>query len=118
MALNIYTIIRRPVLTEKASDRINDLKKITFEVDPKANKASVKEAIEKLFRVNVESVNIKIRKGKNRVFKRVKSKGPLIKQAIVTLKDSQSFDTLAQLVSGRLVIGKSAASNGTETTRE
>jgi large subunit ribosomal protein L23 len=117
MALNIYTIIRRPVLTEKTSDQINDLKKITFEVDPKANKALVKEALEKLFRVNVADVNMKIRKGKNRVFKRVKSKGPLVKQAIVTLKDSQSFDTLAQLVSGRLVVGKSAASN-TEKPQE
>lgn len=118
MALNIYTVIRRPILTEKTAYLLNDMHKITFEVDPRANKALVKEALEKLFRVHVKDVNIKVRKGKNRVFKRVKSKGALSKQAIVTLKDSQSFDTLAQLVSGRLVIGKNAAPSEKETTRE
>jgi large subunit ribosomal protein L23 len=117
MALNIYSIIRRPVLTEKSTRLINDLHQITFLIDPQANKVQVKEALEKLFNVKVKSVNIKIRKGKNRVFKRFKSKGPLTKQAIVTLKDSQSFDTLAQLVSGGLVTSKSTAL-GAETTRE
>jgi large subunit ribosomal protein L23 len=49
MALNIYSIIRRPVLTEKSTRLINDLHKITFLIDPEANKAQVKEALEKLF---------------------------------------------------------------------
>jgi large subunit ribosomal protein L23 len=118
MALNIYSIIRRPVLTEKSTRLINDLHKITFLIDPEANKAQVKEALEKLFNVKVKDVNIKVRQGKNRVFKRIKSKGKLTKQAIVTLKDSQSFDTLAQLVSGGLVTSKNTATSGTETTRE
>lgn len=118
MALSIYNIIRRPVFTEKSTHLINALHKITFEVDPKANKAMVTEALEKLFRVNVKDVKIIVRKGKIRTFKRMKSKGALSKRAIVTLKDSQSFDTLAQLVSGGLVTGKSTAPSGAETTRE
>jgi large subunit ribosomal protein L23 len=115
MALNIYNVIRRPVLSEKSTDLINNKRKITFFVDPQANKPMVKEALEKLFGVKVKAVNIKVRQGKNRIFKRVKSQGPLTKQAIVTLKDSESFDKLAQLVSGGLVTSKNTASNAAET---
>jgi large subunit ribosomal protein L23 len=118
MALNIYTVIRRPVFTEKSRDLINDLRKITFEVDPQANKVQVKEALEKLFNVKVKDVNIKVRQGKTRIFKRIKSKGSLSKQAIVTLKDEQSFDTLAQMASGGLITPKNAGARETETTRE
>ncbi len=117
MALSIYNVIRRPILTEKTSLLMSDLKKITFEIDPKANKALVAEALEKLFKVNVKSVRIINRQGKIRVFKRVKSKGPLVKRAIVTLKDSQSFDTLAQLVSGNLVANQNAVASA-ETAKE
>lgn len=117
MALNIYTVIRRPLLTEKSVDRIDDLKKITFEVDPEANKPLVAEALEKLFGVKVKDVRIIVRKGKNRVFKRVKSRGSLSKRAIVTLKDEQSFDILKQLVTGG-VAGKNATSSNIESARE
>lgn len=118
MALDIHNVIRRPVLTEKSTELINDKHQITFLVDPQANKPMVKEALEKLFGVKVKAVNIKVRKGKNRIFKRVKSKGVLTKQAIVTLKDSQSFDILAGLVSGGLVSSKSATPSAPETSRE
>lgn len=115
MALNIYNVLRRPLHTEKTVELKDYGNKITFEVDPKANKVQVKEALEKLFGVKVKNVNIDVRKGKMRIFKRVKSRGPSCKRAIVTLKDSQSFDILAQLVSGGFAPGKSASS-GTETT--
>lgn len=116
MALNIYNVLRRPIHTEKTTELINSLHKIVFEVDPKANKVQVKEALERLFNVKVKSVRIDIRKGKVRVFKRAKTRGPLCKRAIVTLKDSESFDILAQLVTGGFAPGKNVASNGTETT--
>ena len=44
---------------------IKNLKKLVIEVHPKANKPMVKEALEKLFNVEVEKVSIVVRKGKN-----------------------------------------------------
>ena len=60
-------IIKRPVITERSSDLMAE-KKYTFEVDIKANKTQVKDAVEEIFGVEVEKVNIMNYKGK---FKRM-----------------------------------------------
>ncbi|MDR4888448.1 MULTISPECIES: 50S ribosomal protein L23 [Bacillaceae] len=60
-------IIKSPVITERSSDLMAE-KKYTFEVDVKSNKTEVKDAIEQIFGVKVEKVNIMNYKGK---FKRV-----------------------------------------------
>jgi large subunit ribosomal protein L23 len=60
-------IIKRPVITERSSDLMAE-KKYTFEVDVRANKTQVKDAVQEIFGVKVEKVNIMNYKGK---FKRV-----------------------------------------------
>jgi large subunit ribosomal protein L23 len=60
-------IIKRPVITERSTDLMTE-KKYTFEVDVRANKTEVKDAIEAIFDVKVEKVNIMNYQGK---FKRV-----------------------------------------------
>ena len=60
-------IIKRPVITERSTDLMAE-KKYTFEVDTKANKTQVKDAVEEVFGVEVEKVNIMNYKGK---FKRM-----------------------------------------------
>ena len=60
-------IIKSPVITERSSDFMAE-KKYTFDVDVKANKTEVKDAIQQIFGVTVEKVNIMNYKGK---FKRV-----------------------------------------------
>ncbi|KAF0816470.1 large subunit ribosomal protein L23 [Cytobacillus firmus] len=60
-------IIKRPVITERSTDIMAD-KKYTFEVDVRANKTQVKDAVEEIFGVKVEKVNIMNYKGK---FKRM-----------------------------------------------
>ena len=60
-------IIKRPVITERSTDLMAE-KKYTFEVDIRANKTEVKNAVEEIFRVKVEKVNIMNYKGK---FKRM-----------------------------------------------
>ena len=60
-------IIKRPVITEASSDAMAE-KKYTFEVDVKANKTQVKDAVQEIFGVKVEKVNIMNYKGK---FKRM-----------------------------------------------
>ena len=104
--INIYEVIRGPIVTEKASHLINKLKKITLEVHPRANKPMIKEALERLFGVRVKDVRTKMRKGKVKTFKRIKSKGKTTKQAIITLKDAQSFDILTQAGTGTLTPGQ------------
>ena len=60
-------ILKRPVITERSSEVMAD-KKYTFEVDTRANKTQVKDAVEEIFGVKVEKVNIMNYKGK---FKRM-----------------------------------------------
>lgn len=50
-------VIKRPIITE-ASMRAMDEKKYTFEVDTRANKTHVRQAVEEIFGVKVEKVNI------------------------------------------------------------
>ena len=53
---NYRDIIKAPIITEKTSDLAKD-NVVVFSVDPKANKIQIKQAIEKIFNVKVESVN-------------------------------------------------------------
>jgi large subunit ribosomal protein L23 len=85
-------IIKRPVITERSTDLMTE-KKYTFEVDVKANKTQVKDAIEKIFDVKVEKVNVMNYKGK---FKRVGRYSGLTNRrlkAVVTLtQDSKEIE--------------------------
>ena len=88
----------RPLLTEKGYDGIAD-KKYTFVVAKSANKTQIKEAVEKLFKVDVESVNTVNCKGKLKRMGRTAGYTPDYKKAIVQLKaDSKTiefFDSLS-----------------------
>ena len=91
-------IILKPVLTEKAYDGIAN-KKYTFFVKKDANKTEIKLAVEKLFGVQVASVNTVTCKGKLKRMGRNQGYTPDRKKAIVTLKaDSKTiefFDSLS-----------------------
>lgn len=91
MELTVYNIIRRPIVSNKASDLARNKNKIVLEVHQKANKQMIAQAIEKLFNVKVESVRVVVRKGKVRTFKRVKSMGKTSKRAYITLKPGYSL---------------------------
>ena len=91
-------IIIRPLLTEKGYDGIAD-KKYTFIVAKSANKAQIKDAVEKLFKVEVASVNTVNCKGKLKRMGRTAGYTPDYKKAFVQLKaDSKTiefFDSLS-----------------------
>lgn len=77
-------ILKRPVITERTSDQM-EFRKYTFEVDTRANKTQVKAAVEEIFDVKVEKVNVQNYKGK---FKRMGRHGGYTnkrRKAIVTL---------------------------------
>ena len=81
-----YDIIIKPVLTEKSYQDMAD-KKFTFQVDIRANKTEIKQALESIFDgVKVESVNTMRTIGKIKRQGRTQGRTPEIKKAIVTLK--------------------------------
>ena len=90
-------IIIKPVLTEKGYDGIAD-KKYAFIVKKDANKTEIKLAVEKLFGVQVASVNTVTCKGKLKRMGRNQGYTPDRKKAIVTLKENSKtiefFDAL------------------------
>lgn len=89
---NPRDIILAPVVSEKSYDLIEDLNTYTFQVDPRANKTEVKQAIEAIFDVKVLRVNTQNRKGKLKRTGYVIGKRPDRKRALVTLADGHEID--------------------------
>jgi len=89
--IDLYDVIRNPVITEKAT-LISEKGQVIFDVSKGATKAQIKEAIETLFKVKVKSVNTLIRKGKVKRFRGRLGKRSDIKKAIVSLEDGQNID--------------------------
>ena len=80
-------IIRRPIITEKASWMKEQSNKYVFEVDKKCNKIEIKKAVESAFEgVKVESVNTMRILGKIKRQGKTQGRRPERKKAIVTLK--------------------------------
>ena len=81
-----YSIIRSPIITEKATTGRMNLNKYSMFVDVKANKKQIKDAIENLFDVNVISVNTSSVQGKSKRLGRFEGKTSNRKKAVITLK--------------------------------
>ena len=89
---NYRDIIKSPIMTEKSAGLAKEANTITFSVDPKANKTQIKQAIEKVFNVSVESVNtVNVRPRKKRVGKYTGYTSK-VKKAIVKLKEGSSIE--------------------------
>ena len=86
-----YTIILRPVITEKSTWLKEANREICFEVAPHANKIEIKEAIEQLFKVKVEKVHIIKKKGKKRRVGRSEGYTKDWKKAYVKLQEGEKM---------------------------
>lgn len=86
-----YGVLLRPIITEK-STVLTAQDKYVFEVDPRANKPQIKQAVEVAFNVRVEAVNTMNMKGKARRFGRRITKRPDWKKAVVTLVHGDSIE--------------------------
>jgi large subunit ribosomal protein L23 len=104
-----YSILRRPILTEKSHDMIaagggdDEAKKgkahYTFEVHIKANKHQIKKAVEAAFGVTVAAVNTMIVKPRQKAFRGAKAGRPGFtrqrKKAVIRLtKDSKQIELM------------------------
>ena len=88
---NYRDIIKAPIITEKSSALAAD-NVITFSVDVNANKTQIKQAVEKIFDVKVESVNtVNVKPKKKRVGRYV-GKTNRVKKAIVKLAEGSSIE--------------------------
>jgi len=90
--MHVYEVIKRPIDTEKTRYQAED-GKYTFEVDRRANKQQVKEAVEQIFDVEVLSVNtINMPAKRGRYGRRMVTRKSAWKKAIVTLAPGERID--------------------------
>lgn len=89
---NYRDIIKAPIITEKSADLAQNKNTITFSVATDANKVQIKQAVEKIFNVKVESVNtVNVKPKKKRVGKYT-GKTNKVKKAIVKLREGSSIE--------------------------
>ncbi len=86
-----HQIIRRPVVTEKGT-ALKEQNKYCFEVDRRANKVEVKQAVEALFHVKVADVHTLAMRGRVKRVGRFAGRTSDWKKAIVTLKEGHSIE--------------------------
>jgi large subunit ribosomal protein L23 len=84
--LEAYQVIKRPLITEKATHQSTHRNAYPFEVNPWATKDEIKAAVEELFGVQVAKVRTANQHGKKRRFKQRAGNLSNWKKAIVTLK--------------------------------
>lgn len=89
---NYRDIIKAPIITEKSSNLAQTQNTMTFSVDVKANKTQIKQAIESIFDVKVESVNTVNVKPKKKRVGRYAGKTNKLKKAIVKLREGSSIE--------------------------
>jgi len=89
---HITDVIKKPVITEKSMTLMQEENKYTFDVDTKANKTEIKQAVEAMFDVKVASVNTMNIPAKTKRVGRYVGKTNKRKKAIVSLKEGFSID--------------------------
>lgn len=87
-------IILQPLITEKSTKLKETENSVAFVVNTKANKIEIKQAVQKMFDVHVETVRTMNMHGKVKRMGRFEGKRPDWKKAIVTLKEGETIDFL------------------------
>ena len=91
----VHDILRRPIITEKSNYQADVLNQYVFEVNIKATKQMVKDAIETVFDVDVARVNIvnvPPKRSRRWLNRQVKVRRSAYKKAIVTLEPGETID--------------------------
>ena len=95
MTTNVYEVIRAPRVSEKTARLQEVSNQYVFEVASEATKTEVKTAIEQLFDVKVESVNVVNVKGKQKAFRYRMGRRSSMRKAYVRLADGQAIDVMS-----------------------
>mgnify|MGYP001552791421 FL=1 len=90
----LYKVLLSPRMTEKSTRVGESSNQYVFQVTTDSNKKEIKDAVEKLFEVNVESVRVVRVKGKSKTFKARAGKRNDWKKAYVRVQEGQVIDFL------------------------
>ncbi len=88
----LMTVLIQPHVSEKASTITEKSNQYVFRVRSDASKSEVKQAVELMFEVKVEGINLLNKPGKTRKFKNVAGKRNGYKKAYVRLQAGQTID--------------------------
>ena len=91
--MDLYRIIKRPLITEKGTRQKEQLNQLAFEVDRRANKILVRNTIESIFKVKVLDVKVMNVRGKERRVGRNVGRRPDWKKAIVRLAPGEKIES-------------------------
>jgi large subunit ribosomal protein L23 len=89
--VNLNRVIERPIITEKGLAAKDERRTLCFQVHPEATKSEVKEAVQKLFKVKVETVRTSNFEGKMRRRGRTIGRRSDWKKAYVKLKAGEKM---------------------------
>jgi len=89
---NLYTVIKKPLFTEKGSTLKEAENKLLVEVSSDANKIEIKKAMEEIFKVKVEKVATIKSHGKWKRHGKSLGKRSDRKKALITLKKGEKLD--------------------------
>jgi large subunit ribosomal protein L23 len=89
-----YQLIKRPLVTEKATDDTARRNAYAFRVPVDANKVEIRQAIERIFEVKVKDVNTLRVRGKWKIRGRTIGRSNPWKKAMVVLQEGQTIDVM------------------------
>ncbi len=90
--LEPHYILRKPILTEKSTERMEEANVYAFEVDRRATKDDIKAAVEKAYGVKVVKINTQVRKGGSRRFRYGTVADSSWKRAMVRIADGDAIE--------------------------
>ncbi|PKN29864.1 MAG: 50S ribosomal protein L23 [Deltaproteobacteria bacterium HGW-Deltaproteobacteria-21] len=90
--MDMYQVIKKPLITEKGTLLKEQMNKISLRVDRKANKVEIRKAVEVLFKTEVVDVQTMNVRGKKRRMGRSVGKRPDWKKAVVTLAPGKTIE--------------------------
>ncbi|MBI5602018.1 MAG: 50S ribosomal protein L23 [Deltaproteobacteria bacterium] len=91
---DMFQIIKRPLLTEKSTRKKEAFNEVAFEVDRRANRSEVKMAVQTLFKVKVERVNLLQQEGKKKRIGKKVGRTADWKKALVRLAPGEAIENL------------------------
>jgi large subunit ribosomal protein L23 len=98
MTKSPYQILKKPVITEKSVDARERARTLCFQVDRHATKVEIREAVQTLFKVKVDSVRTAIYHGKTRRRGRTVGRRPDWKKAYVKLQAGEKIPEVMENV--------------------
>ena len=91
---DLYQVIKRPLLTEKSTRKKEEFNEVALEVDRRANRSEVKTAVQTLFKVKVQRVNLMQMEGKKKRVGRRIGRTADWKKALVRLAPGEAIENL------------------------